>query len=363
MKFLFLLPCFFICTSFAQGQSMAEEEAAVRATLLDYINGRNQGDTARLSSAFHPQADLRYTNQDGQLGIWPVGDYIGRIEPGRTVNCIARIVSIDILGQGAQAKIELEYPNFKFADYINLQKIGGQWLIAVKTFSRQPIEENKRILFVLTSHEDMGDTGRPTGLHLGEVAHVYKPLAEAGFEIDFASPLGGDTYIYGVDMNDETTRWFVQNPTVWYRFTHAMTPDQIDANKYAAVYFPGGHGTMWDLPDNELLNQTTANIYDRGGIVAAVCHGPSGLVNVQLANGDYLVSGKRMTSFTDSEETAARAADIVPFLLETKLRARGARFIGAEDWTENVIVDDRLITGQNPASAAGIAEEILRLLE
>ncbi|MEM8584250.1 MAG: nuclear transport factor 2 family protein, partial [Bacteroidota bacterium] len=324
MKFNLALLLLLVGFGLTNAQEYTDEEAAVRATLLDYIHGRNQGDTARLARAFHPRADLRYTDRDGQLGIWPVGEYIGRLEPGRTANCIARIISIDILGQGAQAKIELEYPTFKFADYINLQKIEGQWLIAVKTFSRQPIPENKRILFVLTSHEDMGDTGRSTGLHLGEVAHVYKPLAEAGFELDFASPLGGETYMYGADMNDETTRWFVQNPTAWYRFTHAITPDQIDPNKYAAIYFPGGHGTMWDLPNNELLNSATANIYDRGGVVAAVCHGPSGLVNVQLADGQYLVSGKRITSFTDSEEKAAQAAEIVPFLLEEKLRERGA---------------------------------------
>ncbi|MEM6398100.1 MAG: DJ-1/PfpI family protein [Bacteroidota bacterium] len=267
------------------------------------------------------------------------------------------------VGSGAQAKIELEYPAFKFADYINLQKVEGKWLIAVKTFSRQPIAEGKRILFVLTSHEDMGNTGRQTGLHLGEVAHVYKPLSEAGYEIDFASPKGGDTYMYGSDMNDEVIRWFVQNPTAWYRFTHAITPGQIDATKYSAIYYPGGHGTMWDLPDNKLLNKTTAQIYDKGGIVAAVCHGPSGLVNVRLKNGEYLVEGKRLTAFTDSEETAAQAQDIVPFPLETKLRERGAIFIGAENWTENVIVDERLVTGQNPASANQVAKQLIDLLE
>ena len=115
---------------------------------------------------------------------------------------------------------------------------------------------------------------------------------------------------------------------------------------------------MWDLPNNIHINKLTADIYDQGGIVSGVCHGPSGLINVKLNDGKYLVDGKRLTSFTNNEEKAAQADEIVPFLLESKLKERGAIFIGQDNWQKNVIVDERLVTGQNPASARQVALEL-----
>ena len=346
----------------APAQSEMEDEALIRATLHRYLDGRNNGDTSVLASAFHPTADLRYVKNE-ELVVWPVQDYISAVRPGRKANCISRIVSIDILGTAAQAAIELEYPSLKFIDYINLLKIQGEWLIAIKTFARHPIEEKKRVLFVLTSHETMGDTGRKTGLHLGEVSHAYRPIHDAGYEIDFVSPQGGHTYMYGTDMNDSLNLWFVQNATAYYRFTHAMRPEEVNPSLYSAIYYVGGHGTMWDLPNHEQLNEITRHIYEQKGVVAGVCHGPSGLVNVQLSNGDYLVKGKRLTAFTDQEERAIQQEEVVPFLLESTLRERGAIFVGADNWQKNVIVDERLVTGQNPASAFELGVEVVKLLE
>ncbi|MEM1325327.1 MAG: nuclear transport factor 2 family protein [Bacteroidota bacterium] len=354
-----------VCLLFALNtfaQSALSEEDQVRETLWKYINGRNNGDTSLLASAFHPTAELRYIKGD-QYAIWKSEDYIKGVQPGRKVNCISRIIFVDILGNAAVAKIELEYPNLKFADYINLLKVDGEWVIAVKTFARQRIAEKQRVLFVLTSHEKMGDTDRKTGLHLGEVTHAYKPIHDAGYEIDFVSPKGGSTYMYGANMNDSLNLWFIQNPTAYYRFQHAMRPDEIDPSRYAAIYFVGGHGTMWDLPKHDKLNRLTADIYEDNGVVAAVCHGPSGLVNVKLSNGDYLVNGKQLTAFTDEEERAAQAENIVPFMLESKLRERGAKFVGADNWQKNVIVDGRLLTGQNPASAYELGQAIVEVLE
>jgi putative intracellular protease/amidase len=347
------LPCF--------SQHTASDEQQIRETLWRYLNGRNNGDTAMLASAFHTTADLRYMKNNSEYTLWPVKDYVNGFKPGEKTNCISRIISIDILGTAAQAKIELEYPRRKFADYINLLKINSKWLIAVKTFSTQPFDSKKRILFVFTSHEQMGNTNRKTGLHLGEVTHAYKPLSDAGFEIDFVSPGGGKTRMYGMDMNDTATLWFVQNQTAWYRFTHAMKPVEVKPDLYTAVYFVGGHGAMWDLSDNINLMEITRIIYERNGIVSGVCHGPAGIVNVKLGNGEYLVKNKQLTSFTDNEEIEGGDDKVVPFLLETKLTQNGAVFKAAGNWKENVIADGRLITGQNPASARKVAMEIIRL--
>lgn len=358
-KCVLLLVGFFLLSSI-QAQTSTEEQL-VRATLWNYINGRNNGNPAQLKAAFHPLSDLRHVKNDS-LRLWASTDYIAAVKPGATQNCVSRIVFVNIDGNAAQAKIEIEYPNWKFADYLNLLKINGKWQIVVKSFAGMPIDTN-RILFVITSHEKMGDTGYKTGLHLGEVSHVYKPLHEAGYEIDFVSPEGGQTFMYGADMNDSLSLWMIQDPTAYYKLTHALTPDQIDPSRYAAVYYVGGHGTMWDLPENDKLSDITKAVYENEGVVAAVCHGPSGLVNIQLSNGKYLVEGKKVTSFTDSEERAAQQAEVVPFLLESKLKERGAIYSGAANWEQHVVVDGRLITGQNPASAGALAEELLKLLD
>ena len=342
-------------------QPNVNDEAQVRAVLWDYINGRNNGVVAQLQNAFHANADLRYIRKDS-LRIWHANDYIGGVKPGRKHDCKSRIVYVDIAGTAAQAKVEIEYANFKFADYINLLKEGNRWVIAVKTFARLPINP-KKVLFVITSHEKMGETGRKTGLHLGEVSHVYKPLHDAGFEVDFVSPKGGKTYMYGTNMNDSLNVWFMRNASAYYKLTHAMQPGQINKADYAAIYFVGGHGTMWDLPGHEVINGITRHVYQNAGVIAAVCHGPSGLVNVKLDNGEYLVKGKRMTAFTDNEERAAKQEKHVPFMLESTLKERGAIFKGADNWQENVVVDGQLITGQNPASAYQLATKMIEALQ
>ncbi len=344
--------------SSVKSQTVSDEEQ-VRQTLLAYINGRNNGDTALLHSAYHPSADFRYI-RDGVHTVMPVQNYVALFKPGVKANCIARIVYVDILDNGAQAKIEIEYPKRKFADYINLLKENGRWMITNKTASNQAIDSTKKVLFVITSQDQSGNSASKTGLHLGEVADVYKPLADAGFEIDFVSPRGGKSRMYGVNLNDASALWLVQNQTAWYRFTHALTPEEVSAEKYSAIYFAGGHGAMWDFPDNQRLMEITRTIYERKGIVSAVCHGQAGLTNVKLTNGEYLVKGKVLTSFTDKEEKESGNDKTVPFLLETMLKSRGAMFKGKPNWQQNVQVDGKLITGQNPASAKYIAEEIIK---
>lgn len=350
-----------LCLQTLHAQPNHPEEAAVLEAVYAYINGRNGGNATLLNRAFYKGADLRYIKEN-ELQIWTAENYISKTQPGRKLDCTARVIAVDIMGNAAQAKVEIEYATATYVDYLLLLRHDHQWRIATKSFAKIPHPE-KRVLFVLTSHEQLGTTERPTGIHLGEVSHVYKPLHEAGFAIDFVSPQGGSTYCYGVDLNDPATNWLIRNSSAYYQLTHAKTPEQIDPTRYAAVYYVGGHGTMWDLPQNETLQHITQVIYENNGVVAAVCHGPSGLVNVTLSNGEYLVNGKELTSFTDSEEQATQQDKHVPFLLESTLRQRGARFSGADNWQEHVVVDGRLITGQNPASAHKLALQLIQLLQ
>jgi putative intracellular protease/amidase len=223
--------------------------------------------------------------------------------------------------------------------------------------------ETKRILVVLTSHDRLGDTGKKTGFYLSEVSHPYAVFARAGYAVDFVSPKGGRAPLDGLDLTDAANRAFLDDGRVRAQLEATLRPSEVDPSRYAAVYYAGGHGTMWDLPGETELARIAAAIYERGGVVAAVCHGPAGLVNLRLADGAYLVAGKTVSAFTNEEEEAVGLTGVVPFLLESTLAERGARITKAPKWQAHVAVSERLVTGQNPASAAGVAERMRELLE
>src|SRR5690349_6861325 len=220
----------------------------------------------------------------------------------------------------------------------------------------------RRALIVLTSHDKLGSTGKPTGAYLSEVTHVYWALAEAGIEVDFASPAGGRIPLDGVDRKDADNARFLDDPHVMARLHESQRAADVDPARYAAIFYAGGHGTMWDLPDDAALARVAGAIYDAGGAVAAVCHCPAGLVNVKLASGAYLVAGKDVAAFTNDEERAVGLTEVVPFLLADKLVARGARHKAAANFAANVVVSERLVTGQNPASARGVGDALAALL-
>ncbi len=220
-----------------------------------------------------------------------------------------------------------------------------------------------KVLFVVTSHDRKGDTGQPTGYYLGEVSHPWKVLKDAGYEIDFVSPKGGKAPVDGFDLDDPVNALFWNDPAYRARIENTKKPSEIDPKDYGAIYYAGGHGTMWDFPDNAALATLARTIYEDGGVVGAVCHGPSGLVNIRLDNGKYLVDGKRINAFTNAEEAAVELEKVVPFLLEDKLIERGALFEKSGLWEPHVTVDQRVVTGQNPQSAKGVGEAIVALLK
>ncbi len=221
---------------------------------------------------------------------------------------------------------------------------------------------NKRVLFVLTSHAQLGDTGKKTGAYLPEVAHPFDAFRKAGFAVDFVTPKGGMPPLDGVDAKDPLQKAFLDDKAVQDRVAASAKPTDIDPADYSAIFYAGGHGTMWDFPDNADLARIAGAIYDAGGIVGAVCHGPAGLVNIKRSNGEYLVAGKKVAAFTNDEERAVKLEGVVPFLLADTLESRGAKHQPAPNWKPNVVVSDRLVTGQNPASAAGVGEAMVALL-
>jgi putative intracellular protease/amidase len=164
-------------------------------------------------------------------------------------------------------------------------------------------------------------------------------------------------------LNDAVNREFVNDIPYQQKISNTLRPEEVDASLYVAIFFAGGHGTMWDFADDVVLTGLAGKVYDNGGVVAAVCHGPAALVNVRLFNGKFLVEGKRVSAFTNEEERAVKLDQVVPFLLEDKLAERGANIQKSGLWQENVSVDGRLITGQNPSSAKKVGEEMLKVLK
>jgi putative intracellular protease/amidase len=221
----------------------------------------------------------------------------------------------------------------------------------------------KKILFVVTSHNKKGNSGQNTGYYLGEVSHPWEVLVNAGYEIDFVSPQGGNPPVDGFDLNDPVNKRFWEDAYYHQKITNTMRPAEVNAQHYVAIFYAGGHGAMWDLPNDKTLAKIAADIYEQDGIVAAVCHGPAGLLNIKLSDGKYLIEGKKVNGFTNEEESLVKLTDIVPFLLEEKLKERGGQYEKSAPWQSHVTVDQRLITGQNPQSAKGVGEAVADALK
>ncbi len=220
---------------------------------------------------------------------------------------------------------------------------------------------SNRVLFALTSHDKLGDTDRSTGAYAPEIAHPAKVFTDAGFDFDFVSVSGGRPPLDGIKPDDEITQAFLRDPVVAAELALTRTADQLDPADYAVIYFAGGHGTMWDFPGAAELSSLAARIYQAGGVIAAVCHGPAALLGITQSNGTPIVAGRRVSSFTNDEETAVGLIDVVPFHLETELVKQGACHEKAANFAEHAVADGQLVTGQNPASAAKVAHLALAL--
>ncbi|ARN70356.1 type 1 glutamine amidotransferase domain-containing protein [Nonlabens tegetincola] len=222
--------------------------------------------------------------------------------------------------------------------------------------------DTPKILMILSSHKELGDTGKTTGYYLSEVTHAYEVFKEAGYDITFVSPEGGLPPVDGFDLDDEINKKYWEDEDFQAKLKSTLKPSQVEASQYQVIYYAGGHGTMWDFPNNQELANIASEIYENDGIVSAVCHGPSGLINIKLSDGSYLVDGKTLSVFTNEEEANVELTEVVPFLLEDELKEKGAKIDKADMWQEKVSVDQRVVTGQNPASAGLVARSVVDLL-
>ncbi|WP_110112059.1 type 1 glutamine amidotransferase domain-containing protein [Bacillus sp. CGMCC 1.16541] len=218
---------------------------------------------------------------------------------------------------------------------------------------------SKHVLMVVTTAKEMKE-GHSTGLWLSEFGEAYVEFMKAGYEVTVASPLGGKSQVDDRSLQGDVPQEILE--TAKHLENTIKLDDIKDVSQFDAVFLPGGHGTMFDLPDNEKLQAIIRDLYEANKVVAAVCHGPAGLVGVKLSDGTPLVAGKVVTAFTDEEERETTLDQYMPFLLETRLRELGAEFSGAANWTNHIQVAGNLITGQNPQSTESVAKEVVKQL-
>ena len=222
------------------------------------------------------------------------------------------------------------------------------------------------ILIVLTSHDTLGTTGRKTGFWLEELAAPYYAFKDAGATLVLASPAGGqpplDPKSNEPGFQTELTRRFEADPVATAELARTVRLDSMAQGDFDAVFYPGGHGPLWDLAEDADSIALIESFIAADKPVALVCHAPGVLRHVKNADGSPLVAGKRVTGFTNSEEAAVELTDIVPFLVEDELKAKGGMYSSAEDWASYVLVDGLLVTGQNPGSSSAAAHKLLELL-
>jgi len=226
---------------------------------------------------------------------------------------------------------------------------------------------NGKILVVMTNHSAYPSRSDKTGLWLTELTHFYDVALAAGYDMDFVSSLGGQVPLDERSLKsiylDKSARDHLADPAFMQRLKTTLAPNMINPSQYKAIYYTGGHGTMWDFPTNKALQNISEQIYRQGGVVSAVCHGVGGLLPLQDENGKPLIVGRTVTGFANIEETLSGIKSQVPFSLENGLIERGANYKQAfVPFTSYVVSDDRIITGQNPQSSKEIAEAVVKRL-
>lgn len=227
---------------------------------------------------------------------------------------------------------------------------------------------SKRVLIIATSHTSLGATGKPTGVWAEELVVPYYQLIDAGAVVEISTPKGGSlafepSSIKPADKNDAQIERFLADPVAQAKVLATHLAFSVDVSAFDAVFFPGGHGAMWDLPVDAGVTRAVESAFAAGSFIASVCHGAAGLVTARRADGESIVRGKRINSFTDAEEDAVGLSAVVPFLLESRLRELGAVFEGAPNWQPFAVCDGQFITGQNPQSSKLVAQHLVDALE
>jgi len=346
----------FIFNSYGQ-----TDKEKIESVLMDYIDGTANGQISRINRAFHKNANL-YSIANDSLKVLPSKKYIGYFREGQKNGRLGHIESININNNAAVGIVKIDMPGRKrrYTDYMLLLKTEGEWKIVHKSYTWESYERKGKVLFVVSNISSYGDNNKRTGTHYEELVQPYDKLQKTGYEVDFVSPNGGEIPVAYINLQDKLQLHYFYDSALQYKLKNTLKPSQVDSKEYQAIYYCGGSAAVFDVPNSTGIQKIAQQIYeDQNGIVSSICHGAAGLVNVKLSNGTFLVNGKRVNSFTNQEEGNGKH---LPFLIETKLKERGAIFKSSENWRSHVEVDGNLITGQNPSSLEAFSMELINRL-
>ena len=228
-------------------------------------------------------------------------------------------------------------------------------------------ERKRKVLFVLTSHDQLGSTGKKTGFWIEEFATPYYYFLDNDMDVVVATPEGGQAPIdpksNEPDFQTASTKRFFKDPVSQKVLAQTKKLSQVDEREFDAIFYPGGHGPMWDLVNDKTSIALIKSFYEHNKPIAFVCHGSAALVNVKDEKGRYLIAGKKIAAFCNTEESAVQLSGVVPFSLEDKLKERGAAYEKGADWSSFTVTDGLLLTGQNPQSSQAVAEHLLKMIK
>lgn len=346
------------------------EERAVAGVIQDYLHGSSYNQHDQLRRAFHPDARL-YLSQ-GADGMREVGiaEYAGWFSknPGQFNGRVGHLLGTWIDGNIATAKAEIlvAEDQARYVDLFLLKKLGGQWQIISKTATRESAPAHGRqVLLVVSSVDTMPGTRLSAGNSFAELIHAYAGFRDAGYSVQFVSPAGGAVPLAYIDTRNAEHKAMVYDTDFMWALANTRQPEEVNAADYAALMFIGGSAAMYGVAEDPGLQSLAVRLYEQqGGIIAAVCHGSAGLVNLTLSDGSALVGGKRVTGYPDAfEDMGAAYYQTFPFSIEQRLRTSRAQFHHGPRGTSHVEADGRLITGMNWESTRGVVAAIVRQLE
>lgn len=346
------------------------EPQKIRSTLDNYIQGTSYSYPEKITKAFYTDANLLLEKKN--QAVWRVSskDYaswFSKKTPGTYTGRIGEILNIEISDSIATAKVEILIPDkqHRYIDLFLLKKIKNQWKIISKTATgEKSIQHGKRILFIVSNAQFHGTSTLPVGASFSEIVNAYAEFKAAGFTIDFVSPQGGAIPLSYINTSNESQKNHLYNADFMYALANTKTPNEIEASSYKAVHYIGGSSAMYGVAENSAIQGLVMDIYENhNGIVSSVCHGTAGIAFLTLQNGEYLVSGKRISGYPDEYENPNMAYfKEFPFKITQTIEKHGGTFKYSARNKAHVEVDGRVVTGQNYLSSAAVAQEIIKIL-
>jgi len=352
---------------FCLAPARADDTSQISHTLTDYMEGTANGDPGRLKNAFHPDFKLYAVDAAGKLLIRSGEQYIADIKPGEKINRVGRILSIDLEGTVATAKVEILMPGFRlYTDYFLLVKYQNQWKIVQKSYTWKAAPQKQgKILFVTSNKDTYGNTKINAANHFQEISIAYDVFTKNGYAVDFVSPDGGAIPLGYIETSDKTQKGYLYNAEFMHQLKTTRKPGSINAADYQAVYYSGGGSAMFGVADNIDIQNLASAIYAKGGVVSAICHGTAGIVNVKNKDGSSIVANKKITGFPDMfEDTEAAYYKAFPFSIDKEITRNGGNFVYAKTWASNfVVADGHIVTGQDPSATAAVAQKVIDTLK